>query len=163
MENKMNVSLFWDGLNHYSKMILHDEQYFLESYIDFVNSHRGKGVKKIFVIKGEKLYYRKPMTKDLIQIGGDNFGGCCNEDNRISFLVGGTVDKKVWDEWFDTDNIILDDNLKKRVSEDKDFIKQKTEFEKQICKHLKVPYTGYNVRDRDIVEFFCEDKCLSET
>jgi hypothetical protein len=79
MEKKMNVSLFWDGLNHYFKMILHNDQNFCESYIDFVNGHREKGVKKIFVIKGKRLYYRKPMTKDLIQIGGDNFGGCCKE------------------------------------------------------------------------------------
>jgi hypothetical protein len=46
MRKEMNVSLFWDGLNHYFKMILHSEQNFIDSYIDFVNSNREKALKR---------------------------------------------------------------------------------------------------------------------
>jgi hypothetical protein len=117
------------GLNRYFKMILNEEQLFLDSYIDFVNSRREEGTKEILVIRDRHLYYRKPNTNSLIPIEGDNFGLLSNQKNTLSFIFGGTVDKTLWDKWFNKDYQIVDYNLKNLLSKDDDFMNWKTNNE----------------------------------
>jgi hypothetical protein len=155
MEKEVNISLFWDGFKYNFVMILNEEQEYVKSYFDFVNSHENNG-RKVFIKRGKYYKYRDPITNEVDSFSYDNFGladMCDDAETRISFVYGGIVDKKLWDKWFDTDSVILNNTLIEKINKDNDFADYKKKEEKE-----------YNSWDgRYIMEYLCKGKWLTDT